>query len=73
MEVTVKEKLFGGFPDQPAVVRMRRQWPRAVPVGDDPEGETTPEKGCEVPDHHARLTGVRGSGVVDTDEEGPHA
>ena len=73
MEVAVKEKLLGALPDQPAVVGMRRQWPLAVPVGDHPEGETTPEKGREVPDHHPRLTGVGRSGVVDTDKEAPHS
>ena len=72
MAVTVKEKLLGALPDQPAVVRMRRQWPLAVPVGDHAEGETTPEDGCEVLDHHPSLTGVGRSGVVDTDEEAPH-
>jgi hypothetical protein len=72
MEVAVKEKLLGALLEEPAVVGMRRQRPLAVPVGDHPEGETTPEKGCEVPDHHPSLTGVGRSGVVDTDEEGPH-
>jgi hypothetical protein len=72
MAVAVKEKLLGTLTDEPAVLRMRRQWPLAVPVGDDPEGETTPENGSEVPDHHPSLTGVGRSGVVDTDEEAPH-
>ena len=71
MEVAVKEKLLGALPDQPAVVGMRRQRPLAVPVGDHPEGETTPDEGREVPDHHPSLTGVGRGGVVDTDEEAP--
>ena len=72
MEVAVKEKLLGALAEQPAVVGMRRQRPLAVPVGNHPERETTPEKGCEVPDHHPSLTGVGRSGVVNTDEEAPH-
>ena len=72
MEVAVKEKLLGALPDQPAVVGMRRQRPLAVPVGNHAEGETTPEQGCEVPDHHPSLTRVGRSGVVDADEEAPH-
>ena len=71
MEVAVKEKLLGALPDQPAVVGMRCEWPLAVPVGNHAEGETTPEKGCEVPDHHPRLTRVGRRGVVDTEMEAP--
>ena len=72
MAVAVKEKLFGTLTDEPAVVRMRRQWPLAVPVGDHAEGETTSEKGCEVLDHHPSLAGVGRSGVVDANEKAPH-
>ena len=72
MTVAVKEKLLGTLMDEPAVVRMRREWPLAVPVGNHAEGETTSEKGCEVLDDRPSLTSVGRSGVVDTDKEAPH-
>jgi hypothetical protein len=43
MEVAMKENLLGGVLNQPAVLRMRRQWPLAVPVGDHPKGKATAE------------------------------
>ncbi len=72
MEVAVQEQFLGALLDQLAVVGMGRQWSRAVPVGNHPEGETTPEQGYEVVDHHPSLTHVGRSGVVDADQEALH-
>jgi hypothetical protein len=72
MEVAVEKKLIGRLLEQPAVLGMRRQWPLTVPVGDDPEGHSTPDEGHEVPDHYRGLTSVGRRGVVDTDEKRGH-
>ena len=69
MEIAVKQKLLGALSDQSAVVRMRSQWPLAMPVRDYGEGETPSENRCKVTDHHPSLTGVGRRGIVNTDKE----
>jgi hypothetical protein len=67
----MEEPLRGAVLEQPAVVGMSGEGPLAVPVGNHAEGETTADQGFEVTEHHARLTPVGRSGVVDAEMESP--
>jgi len=69
MEVAVKQQLLGAFLNQPAIIRMLRQRPSPVPVGDDSERQATPDKRCKVLDHDAGLVRVSRGRVMNADEE----
>src|SRR5687768_10119644 len=70
MEVSVKKHFVGVVPDQAAVVRVSSKGPFPFPVGHDAEGEATTNERCEIVDHRPGFPRERGSGVVNTNDEG---
>jgi hypothetical protein len=70
MKISVKQQLVGSVLQEPAVSRVIRHWPDAMPVRYDAEGQAPPNQGREVPDHLLSLVLESRSSVVDTDEEG---